>query len=174
MFDKYPYSVKIKALIIFFVLLAITAYKRSYSSLIDVYNENVMLKDKIEKINSKTGALDRLNGDISILDELIGKENSSKETVQQEIISFVTQNCKRVSINTLQSIHEYRDADFLIFTNQLDVTGTYHDLSELVYLLETKFKIAKVISVDYLIEKKNNTTKILHLKIIFQNYENNK
>ena len=68
MFDKYPYSVKIKALIIFFVLLAITAYKRSYSSLIDAYNENVKLKEKIEKINYKTGSLDRLYGDISVLD----------------------------------------------------------------------------------------------------------
>ena len=96
----------------------------------------------------------------------------TKETVQQEIISFVTQNSQNISINTLQSIHEFRDPDFLIFTNQLDLTGNYKNLSQIAYLFETKFDFSKVVSLDYFIEKKNNSSNLLHLKIIFQNYEN--
>jgi hypothetical protein len=174
MFENYSYSTKLKALVVLFILLAITAYKRSFSSLVDAYQENKDLKEKINKINSKTSSLDKLSKEIATLDILIGKEGLSKEIVQQGIVSFVTKKSQNVSINNLQSIHEFKDTDFRIYTNQLDLTGNFNNLSQLAYSFETNFDYSKVVSLDYFVEKKNNTSNLLHLKIIFQNYENNK
>lgn len=173
MFNQYTYKQKFSALIVLFFMLGITAYKRSFSQLVHIYKENKLLSEKVNDFSSKSNVLDALLKDVAFMDKVIGKAGESKEVIQQEIMSFVSERHPEISINELQPIHIFSDEDYKIVTNQLDVTGNANQLLALAYDFEKEFHFSRIVSMNYYITKKNNKTEVLHLKMIFQNYENN-
>lgn len=173
MFEKYTYKQKCIALAVLFFMLLFTAYKRSFKNLILVYIENKELVVTAENIASKSKNLEVLSMEIASYDKYLGNQNVTKDVVQQEIIAFSTLH-SGISISDLQGIHAFTDDNYSVYTNQLDVTGNINSLMRLAYDFETKFNYSRVISTNYYKVKKNNTKETLHLKIIFQNYENNK
>lgn len=174
MFENYSHKQKFYALIVLFFLLSITAYKRSFRTLFEVVSEYRMLSKKADDINKKSKNASNLPKELAYLDKIIGKENVAKEIVQQEIISFVSNTAPEVSINNLASIHDFQEDDYHIITNQLDVTGNSNQLLNLAYNFEKKFNFSRIVSMNFYTTKKNNKSEVLHLKMIFQNYENNK
>lgn len=173
MFEQYSYKQKCIALIVLFCLLSATAWKRSFGPLYQLIVENRNLAAENRNVNKKTGSFAELTADNQKLDRIIGKEGVSKEKIQQEIVNFVEQNSD-ASINELQPVHTFSDANFRIVTNQLDITGNANSLLRLGYDFEKNFRYSRVVSLNFYTTQKNNDTKQLHLKIIFQNYENNK
>ncbi len=173
MFDSYSYKKKCLALGAIFIMLSVTAYKRSFKGLFDVVAENQKLSTKSEEYGHKSKNYDILIKDITILDNIIGKEGITKEEVQQNIVSFTGSRHPEVSINDLQPIHVFLDENYRIITNQLDLTGNTNQLLKVAYDFERKFKFSRIVSMNFY-TLKNNKTEVLHLKIIFQNYENNK
>ena len=174
MFEKYSYKTKCIALMVVFFMLCITAYKRSFKTLFEVIKEYTVLSSKIEDMNKKGNTTDQLLSDIASLDKIIGKENIAKEIIQQEIVSFATKRHPGVSINELQPIHIFSDENYSIVTNQLDITGNTNQLLQLGYDFEKSYHFSRIVSMNFYSINKNNKYDVLHLKIIFQNYENNK
>lgn len=174
MFEKYSYKKKCFALIVVFLMLSITAYKRSFHVLFQVISEYKILLAKSEDINKKASDSDGLIRTIAYLNKTLGKEGISKEMVQQGIVNFALEKHPHVSINDLQPIHVFSDNNYTIITNQLDVTGNVNQLLQLSYDFEKKFNLSRVVNTQFYTTKKNNNSDILHLKMIFQNYENNK
>lgn len=174
MFENYSYKIKCTALIVVFLMLSITAYKRSFHTLFQVISEYKVLSAKADDINKKANNTDGLIRDIAYLDKIIGKEGITKEMVQQGIVSFASEKHPQVSINDLQPIHVFPDDNYTIITNQLDVTGNSNQLLQLGYDFEKEFNFSRMVSMNFYIAKKNNKSDVLHLKMIFQNYENNK
>lgn len=173
-FKNYSYKTKLKALLCIFCMLSFAAYKRSFSSLISLREENKVLSEKVKKTDAKTMNVDLLTSKIAEIDKIIGKEGLDKEKTQQEIINFITMHDKTVSIFNLESIHEYVDPNHKVYTNQLDVTGNLNNLLALSYNFEKEFKYSRLVSLSFYTAKNNNKQGLLHLKMIFQNYENNK
>ena len=103
----------------------------------------------------------------------MGNQNVSNDVIQQEIIAFSTSH-KGISIHELETTHVFEKENYRILTNQLDVIGNINELLKLTYDFETKFSFSRVISMNFYVKKKGNSSEELHLKIIFQNYENNK
>ena len=174
MFENYSYKTKCTALIVVFFMLSITAYKRSFHTLFQVISEYKVLSIKADDINKKANNTAGLIRDIAYLDKIIGKEGITKEMVQQGIVSFASEKHPQVSINDLQPIHIFPDDNYTIITNQLDVTGNSNQLLQLGYDFEKEFNFSRMVSMNFYITKKNNKSDVLHLKMIFQNYENNK
>jgi len=174
MFEQYSYKQKFIALLAIFVLLGATAYKRSFSTLIGTISEYRELTAKNEDMRTKSGNTDALIKEISLLDKLIGKEGVTKEMVQQGIINFASKRHPALSVSDLQPIHVYSDSTYNIITNQIDMTGRAAQLLEMSYDFEKAFDYSRIVSMNFYTTKKNNKTEKLHLKLIFQNYENNK
>ncbi|WP_157499386.1 hypothetical protein [Flavobacterium beibuense] len=174
MFDKYSFKIKFRALIAIFFILLFTSYKRSFSTLIGVVKENSELKDKVADLKNTSSDYNLLQSQIAAIDKIIGKEGINKEKIQQDIIDFITSNGKKTSIYHLQSIHEFSDDNYHIYTNEVDITGELNDLLKLTYDFEIKFNNSRLISMDFYTARKTNQSDILHLKLIFQNYENKK
>lgn len=174
MFEKYSYKKKCFALVIIFFMLSIAAYKRSFSPLLEVISEHEILVTKADNFSSKSNNIEGLMKDIDNLNKTIGKQDVSKEMVQQGILSFVTERHPSISINELQPIHACDDANYTLITNQLDVIGNVNQLQQLGYDFEKKFKFSRMVSLNFYTKKNNNKSEPLHLKMIFQNYENNK
>lgn len=171
MFENYSYKQKFIALLVVFLMLSYTAYKRSFKNLFAVYEEYKQLSLLSSDIKNKTKNVDALSMEIASYDKFLGNQDVSKDVVQQEIIAFSTSH-QGISINDLQAIHTFEDENYRVYTNQLDVTGDINSLLSLSYNFETKFLFSRVISTNLYTTKKNNSKETLHLKIIFQNYEN--
>ena len=170
MFEQYTYKQKCIALLVIFIMLSYTAYKRSFKNFIEVYQENKELNFRSQEITTKSRNLELLSMEIASYDKYLGNQNVARDIVQQEIIAFSTQH-QGISISDLQAIHTYEGESYSIYTNQLDVTGNINNLIQLAYDFETQFNFSRVVSTNYYTLKKNNNTEILHLKIVFQNYE---
>lgn len=173
MFEKYSYKQKCTALLVVFIMLSVTAYKRSFSNLFEVIGEYKTLSAKAADIHSKSGNANVLRREIALLDKEIGKDGVTKQMVQQGIVGFATEKHSGVSINDLQPIHLFSDGNYNIITNQLDVTGKLDPLLRMGYDFEKDFSLSRPVSMNFYTSKKNNKTEDLHLKIIFQNYESN-
>lgn len=173
MFESYSYKKKFIALILIFCMLSVAAYRRSFGSLIEVYKENKELKELSNSIKSKTDNIDGLRNKVYQYDKFLGNQNVSNDVIQQEIIAFSTSH-KGISIQELETTHIFEEENYRVLTNQLDVIGNINDLLKLTYDFETKFNFSRVISMNFYVKKMSNSSEELHLKIIFQNYENNK
>ena len=165
MFEQYTYKQKCVALLVVFLMLSYTAYKRSFKNLFEVFNENKELAILSNEIASKSKSLDVLSMEIASYDKYLGNQNVARDVVQQEIIAFSTQY-NGISINDLQAIHTFTADNYSVYTNQLDVTGNINNLLQLAYGFETKFNFCRVVSTNYYKVKKNNSNETLHLKII--------
>jgi hypothetical protein len=159
------------ALIIVFVMLSVTAYKRSFSTLFQTINEYKIVSVQVEELNKKANNAKSLINDVVYLDKIIGKEGATKEMIQQGILSFVSENHTTISIHEVQPIHVFSDENHTVITNQLDVTGGVNQLLQLGYDFEKKFYISRIVSMNFYTTKNNNKSEILHFKMIFQNYE---
>ena len=174
MFEKYSYKKKFLALLVLTFVIAITAYKRSFSTLIQIIKEHNALSEKIEDINRKASSSTNLAEEVAYLDRIIGKEGISKEAIQQEIVNFTSKRHPKVSINVLEPIHLFPDENHTIITNQIDVTGNVNQLLQLGYDFEKNFSDSRIVNMHFYTTKKNNKIDLLHFKLIFQNYEKNK
>lgn len=172
MFDKYSYKIKFKVLLVLAVLLGIVAYKRSFSSLVAVVGEYRVLADKMEKIEQNVKGIDALTFELTSLNKVIGSGSVNKEKIQQDIINFISTRDVNISIFDLKSIHTFHDQNHVVYTNQLDVTGNLNKLLSLSYDFEKEFNLSRIVSMKFYTSKKNNKPDVLHLKMIFQNYEN--
>lgn len=172
MFEKYSYKQKCMALLLVFLMLSVAAYRRSFSPLVQAISEHRALRQKTESINGKSKDLKSLEREIAWLDKEIGKGGVTKQMVQQGIVGFATKH-PGISINDLDPIHVFSDGSYNIITNQLDLTGKVNELMHLGYDFEKKFTLSRPVSMNFYTAKKNNQPAILHLKIIFQNYESN-
>jgi hypothetical protein len=162
------------ALGVIFIMLAITGYKRSFKTLFGVITEHSALTSKVATLNKKAKSNNSLTKEVAYLSKVIGQDGVSKEMIQQQIIKFVVENDPKISISDLQPIHVFKDENHIVITNQLDVTGSVNQLLKLGYDFEKKFEYSRVVSMNLYTTKKNNLSDVLHLKLIFQNYENNK
>lgn len=174
MFNQYTYKTKFKFLIVFIVILSIAAYKRSFGNLFDLYGEYRTLKQKNVAIVNQKPNVKKLTEQIAKLNQLIGKDGVEKDKIQRGIVDFLVQNGVSLAIFDMQPVHEFQLEEYSIYTFQLDVTGNYNQLQELAYRFEKDYNLSKIVSLKFYKEKKNNKTDVLHLKLIFQNYENKK
>lgn len=174
MFENYSYKKKFIALLLLFLILSVTAYKRSFNTLFQVIKENKDLSAKAVDYAKKSNSSNKIIKEIAYLDNTIGKQGETKEKVQQGIVSFALNNSKEVSINDLQPIHLFSDEKYTVITNQLDVTGNTNQLLVLGYDFEKKFNASRITSMNFYTSKKNDQIDILHLKLTFQNYEDTK
>lgn len=174
MFKEYTYKTKLKVLLLVTVLLSIAAYKRSFSNLIVLFQEHAKLEEENAELKERTPKVKQLNQKISELNQVIGEQVVEKDKIQQEIIDFMLAHSTSVSIFELKPIFEVPYNDYLIYTFQLDLVGRYSDLIHVVYSFEKDFNLSKITHLSFYTEKKSQENEILHLKLIFQNYESKK
>jgi Tfp pilus assembly protein PilO len=171
MFEQYSYKKKFMALVLIFVMLSITAYKRSFSTLFQTISEYKVLSSKTDELNKKANNANGLIKDVAYLDKIMGKEGTTKEMIQQGIVSFASENHNGISIHDVQPIHVFSDENYTTITNQLDITGSANQLLKLSYDFEKIFDLSRITSMNFYTIKNNNKSEVLHLKMIFQNYE---
>ena len=175
MFKNVTYKQKFFAAIIGFILLFMASYKKTYKHTITTREKLSHVEQKLLSNENSLNELYQLNNKISTLDKTIGGQTQSPEQVQQKILDFISKHKFNVNVVSIEEAHLFSDSEFLIYSNQIELGGTYQNLMETLYEIEKNFKSSRVVSTQ-LYSKKNYRThsKNLFLKIILQNYEKSK
>lgn len=172
MFKNLSYKQKFYSVIGCFLILVLAGYKKTYKQVFSAKKELNEVKNNLESASEAYGTIYNLKNDIVILDDVIGGHTSNPTQVQQMIFDFVSNSEPLVNLVSLDDPHVYKNNEFVVYTNQVELEGSYKDLMQLLYSVERDFKSSRVVSNSLYTKRNytNNTTK-LYLKIILQNYE---
>lgn len=173
MFNNLTHKKKFIAVVGVFLLLALACYKKTFKHTIAAKKELVNIEKKLANTESINSQLLGLKNDIKILDNIIGGHTSNPEKVQRELLHFISD--LDINITTIEDVHVYKDDKFIIYTNQVELEGSYKALINALYLIEKQFKNSTIASVNLYSKKNYKTNKnSLFLKLILQNYAGKK
>lgn len=175
MFKNLTYKKKFIAVIICFLLLLLASYKKTFKDTIEAKKQLNLVERNLAKTSSSFKELYLVKNEVKYLDNLIGGNSIKPEQVQQKVFDFITKEGQNIDVINVSDVHLYSNEDFLVYTNKIELEGSYEDLIRLFYKIEKKFKDSRVVSAN-LNAKKDYRTKTtnLILTIILQNYEKSK
>jgi hypothetical protein len=171
MFSKLTYKQKFYTAILFFCIILFASYKKTF-------HKTFIAKKSVEKVEKKVFATDNyyyqisnLKKEIQNLDEVIGGSNINPQNVQQSILNFVAEK-QETNLIAIEDTHISSNSNFIVFTNQITLSGSYPSLIKCLFNFEKKFKDSKIVSIRVYSEKNRATKKIvLLMHLIFQNYK---
>lgn len=170
-FDKYSYKQKNYALIVLVVLLLAVVYKRSILPMQELLAYRQELTTKLSSASSVLQDIRSTQQQLRSLNQYIGKENNSVEKVQQGFLNFFHQKSSDLSVFQIDEVHTYRHPDFSIKTHRIVLRGSYTASIRFIYDLETRFDLARVVSVSYQeLKLANEENSALYTTILLQNY----
>jgi len=170
-FDKYSYRQKNFALIVLSVLLIAATYKRAFSVSIASRDYQAELEERLEKANNADTEIKLLQGEIVGLNRFLGEENNSIEKVQQNFLNFFAKNAKGVSVHQIDEVLNFKHPDFEINTHRIVIKGNYTQILQFMYEVEKKFRLAKIVSVQFEYKRfPTEESKHLYATIYLQNY----
>lgn len=174
MTNSSTYKQKFLGIVLGFFILLLAAYKKTYRHILEAKSQLAIVDEKLKNVDESYNEVYILKNEINSLDSAIGGQSNTPQNVQQMILDFISKSQYKVDISTIEDTHILSDNEFNIYTNSLELEGSYFDLIQLFYDIETNFNYSKVVS-SKLYSQKNyrNNTKRLYLKLIFQNYEKN-
>lgn len=172
MFKNLTYKQKFYISILGFVLLSMAAYKKTFKHIIVAKDELNLVEEKLLTSNNSYNLINILKNEVTNLDFMIGGQSEHPELVQKKLLDFISESEFDVDIVAIEDVHHSVDNGFKIFSNQLELEGTYESLVQILYDCEKNFMDSRIVSAQ-LYSKKNyrTNTKNLFLKLIFQNYE---
>ncbi|MDO5981439.1 hypothetical protein [Flavivirga spongiicola] len=148
------------------------SYKKTFKHTLAAKKELNHVKQKLANTDHSFNSLYTLKNDIKVLDKLIGGRSLNPIHVQQKILDFISKTDLIINIVSIEDVHVFADKEFLIYSNQIEIEGTYEALIKLLYETEKNFKDSRVVSSEFYSKKNYRTNKqTLYLKIILQNYE---
>ncbi|MBX2828086.1 MAG: hypothetical protein KTR22_07980 [Flavobacteriaceae bacterium] len=172
MFEQFSYKKKFYAVLILSVLLGITAYKRSFSGALQSIKYYKESKKNISANQNSDQELIILQGEVALLDNVIGKKVEDPNRVQHEILDFISQQETDIGIARIAELHISQDEFFTIYSNQITLKGSFENLQKMIYAFEKQFDYARIAnSRFYTVRDPRTRKKELFNDIIFQNYE---
>ena len=174
MSKSFTYKQKFFGIVLGFLILLMASYKKTYKHVFEAKSQLNLVDDKLKNVDDSYNEVYILKNEISSLDYAIGGQSNAPQNVQQMILDFISNSEHEVDISSIKDTHILSDTEFKIYTNSLEVEGSYFDLLHLFYDIETNFNHSKIVSSKlYSVKNYRNNSKRLYLKLIFQNYEKN-
>lgn len=170
-FDKYSYKQKNYALLVVLVLLLAVTYKRSISVTLELNNYSYELDEQLQLAKIAISEIGLKQVSIHQLNQVLGKENSSVEQVQQGFLNFFAQNTTALQVYKIDEVIKFQHPDFTINTHQIVLKGEYTNTLKFLYLLEKEFDLARLANVSFEYKKMSSEEpEALYTTLFIQNY----
>lgn len=172
MFNNYTYKQKNRFLIGAIILLAIVSYNMALKNTIHAYREMKSLEVKSKLANDAPQKVAELNARLINMDYVLGRSQLLDTTAQQTLLGIVTDYCKNkgIILREFPKTVQKKQGEYLVETNSFIVEGSFIKILELLYLLEQKNRVGKVVSSSFVTGKDFKTKTInLTASIYIQN-----
>ena len=177
MFENLTYKKKNQALALGLFVFLILVYFLAIQKTITAYKSYTENKEKVDNANSAPQKVAYYKKKLADIENIIKRQQGSGMDNQQLLLNVVSDYCNQndLVLKEFPLPVIFNDKDYTIETNIFEIQGGFIKLVNLVYELEQKTIVGKVMSVDYQI-KKNYKTKSYALTAIIdlQNIKKNK
>ena len=154
------------------ILLGLAVYKKTYRHIFEIRNE---LSDKDNQQESAVAIYSQLGAlttEINSIDAIIGDGPPGASNEQTRLFEFIINSKIPVEIIRVDDEHQYVEDEYTVFTNQVELEGSYIDLISMLHYLESNFDSSRVVSSRFYSFQNLKTKEfVLRLVINFQNYE---
>lgn len=163
------YKTKNKLLLAVIALFTIIVYSASVKKTITLHSECKELEGKVTIATDAPLQAAELEKKLAEIDRILGKQQHADNNTQQTLLGIISSYCQnnKTIVREIPKTIYSEQKDFLIETNIFQVEGSFSKLTELIYLLEQKYKIGKIASVHFQTKKDNQTNTIALLATIY-------
>ncbi len=156
------YKKKNIALVIGFLLLLWIAHQLSFSKTIALKNQYHHLKTEALLFENSSQKLFGLQKEDNYYDSILkSKRISTSQSFQNTLLSTINTfvDSTNIKVVSFQNPHKLRQENAEILTYTFTLEGTFIEMTQLIYQLEQRIKLGKIISVNF--SKKRNYRKRL-------------
>ena len=132
------------------------------------------MEHKLLKSNNVEIEINRLNTELKYYDIIIGNGKKDLESINQEIISIVSNYCdsSKVKLIGLPNVHSFNESSFNVHTHVIELEGGYFELLKLSNIFQNKGEGLNLTSINFFTKKDLRTRKTkLYAKLFIQNFE---
>jgi hypothetical protein len=133
------------------------------------FSEN---KVKMEQAANAPEMAAQLEKELIHMDAKIGNHHTKNPNVDEALLSLITDYCQshHAVLREFPETTYAEDGELEVETNQFMIGGNFATLINLVYLLEQKYNLGKVIAVNYQLKKDFKTKELqLTARVFLQN-----
>lgn len=174
MFKKLNYTNKFRLLLVAGLLLIYVAYSFAFKRTIELNTQNKELSKTALQLETAPQKLNELKAKINKLEKNVNAiGNKSVHELILDTISFHCSN-NNLTIRQFPPPIIFNEPDYNVETNIIEIEGSFVNLVKLIFHLEQKVKIGKLVSCDFFIKTDNKTrSNALWCKLYIQNIVSN-
>lgn len=155
MLKKLTYKKKNLFLVLIALIVALMVYFLAIKKTMAVYAEFTENKSKMEKAANAPLLAAQLEKELMVMDSKIASQNNRQGNVDDAVLSLITTYCQNnhaVLLDFPETTYS-EDGNLSIETRQFMIGGDFFTLINLVYLLEQKYNLGKLVAVNYQLKK---------------------
>jgi hypothetical protein len=171
------YKKKIQLLILSSALALLIVYLFLISPNINRSSLNKKYRSEIAKAQQAPSMIKSLNEELNTMNTFLDAYVSDSTGDEDRFIEVITNFCQKnnVTLKELPKVIETEEQKFTVQTNVVIAEGSYKDLLRLIYQLEKKEKVGRIVSAQFKSYINNKTKRLtLSLTIYLQNLKINR
>lgn len=174
MFNSYKnrFILLVVVLILFIPITWNLAFKKTIFN----YRENCILEEKLKLAENADEAILMLQDQLDQWDKTMVVD-TSKGDVQNRLLNDISELCrsKNILLKQLPPVQKTFDNNYIIENINVQVSGTFYQLMQLLYELESPERSFNIVSISFLLnEAKGELPEQLILSIYLQTIKENK
>lgn len=169
MLTNLTYKKKNLLLLVSSVIVMFLVYSLAIKKTIAEYSRFLGNKEKLERAVNAPAMATQLEKELIRMDTKIGNHNAKNINIDDALLSLLTDYCQshHAVLREFPETTHTEDGDLEIETNQFMIGGNFSTLINLVYLLEQKYNLGKITSVNYQLKKDFKTKEMQLTATIF-------
>lgn len=177
MFKNLTYKKKTRYLLIGFAVFLLLSYQLSISNTFEARSECKTYEEQLKFIEDAPQKIAIIESQLAQIENRIGKNTVAQGDFQKLLLEKVSKYCQlnNLILREFPETNSFSRQEYLVETNVVVVEGPFIKLLKLVYELEQKSRIGKVVALQFS-AKKDLKTNVLRLSatIYFQNINKQK
>ena len=158
-------------LLVGFVFFLYLSYSLSIKNTIDLANQCSIYEEQLKFVKDAPLKIAELQKELNQKEKSLGFSSTKKE-FQEQLLNNISTYCAENDLLLIEvpEVHTYKQHEYKIETYTTIVEGSYIKLLKLLYAIEQKFRIGKVVSVKFSSKKDYKTNELrLTLNMYIQN-----
>lgn len=163
------YKQKVWLLLAGSISFVILAWYLSFSKTFAEYRKMSAVKEKLRQAEYVTQEIAQLQQSLAVYK----KDSLAQQFSEEHLFELVTEWCQEndLTVQAMPKAEIIEQDGYRVYTNQLQLKGSYVRIVELMYALERTFKIGQLVHSDFSLVKNRETKRLelwanLHLKNI--------
>lgn len=139
------------------IFLYLFAYLLTIRKTVKVYSDYKEIKNQLEYIGNAPDRLSVIKNSLIYIDSLIG--NYKQSNFQFQLLENISNFCQdnNIIFKSFPKVHQVEEQNFLVNTYVIECDGSFLRLLNLVYFLEQKKRLGKIVSLNFQVKKEQIT-----------------